>query len=34
MVRDGLVRWRYGRVTVLDVAGLRAIAEQGVNTLP
>jgi CRP/FNR family transcriptional regulator, cyclic AMP receptor protein len=31
LVDDGLVRWRYGRVTVLDFAGLRAIAEQGIN---
>jgi CRP/FNR family transcriptional regulator, cyclic AMP receptor protein len=31
LVQDGLVRWRYGRVTVLDFAALRAIAEQGIN---
>lgn len=32
MVNDGLVRWRYGRVTVLDLERLRTIAEQGVNS--
>jgi len=31
MCRSGLVRWRYGRVTVLDLEGLRAIAEGSVN---
>lgn len=31
MVSDGLVQWRYGRVTVLDFARLRVIAEQGIN---
>jgi len=31
MVKDGLVRWRYGRVTVLDFERLRTIAEQGIN---
>jgi CRP/FNR family cyclic AMP-dependent transcriptional regulator len=31
LVSEGLVRWRYGRVTVLDLQALRAIAEQGVN---
>jgi CRP/FNR family transcriptional regulator, cyclic AMP receptor protein len=31
LVNEGLVRWRYGRVTVLDLQALRAIAEQGVN---
>jgi CRP/FNR family transcriptional regulator, cyclic AMP receptor protein len=27
----GLVEWRYGRITVLDLAGLRAIAASGVR---
>ena len=31
LVDEGLLRWRYGRVTVLDLAALRAIAEQGVT---
>ena len=31
LVDNGLVQWRYGRVTVLDLEGLRAISEQGVN---
>ncbi len=31
MTEAGLVEWRYGRVTVLDRPGLRAIAEQGIN---
>jgi CRP/FNR family transcriptional regulator, cyclic AMP receptor protein len=26
LVRDGLVRWRYGRVTLLDLPRLRALA--------
>jgi CRP-like cAMP-binding protein len=34
LVNDGLVQWRYGRVTVLDFARLRAIAEQGINARP
>jgi CRP-like cAMP-binding protein len=31
MCRSGLVKWRYGRVTVLDLDGLRAIAQGSVN---
>jgi CRP-like cAMP-binding protein len=31
MCRSGLVRWRYGRVTVLDLEGLRTIAQGSVN---
>jgi CRP-like cAMP-binding protein len=31
MCRSGLVRWRYGRVTVLDLDGLRTIAQSSVN---
>lgn len=31
MVDDGILRWRYGRVTVLDVERLHTIAEQGIN---
>lgn len=31
LVNDGLVQWRYGRVTVLDFARLSAMAEQGIN---
>jgi CRP/FNR family transcriptional regulator, cyclic AMP receptor protein len=31
MVNDGVVRWRYGRVTVLDFERLRTMAELGIN---
>lgn len=31
MTRDGLVEWRYGRVTLLDLRRLRALARQGIN---
>lgn len=31
LVADGILRWRYGRVTVLDFDRLRTIAEQGIN---
>lgn len=31
MTREGLIECRYGRVTVLDRPGLRAIAQSGVN---
>ncbi|MFO1306254.1 MAG: Crp/Fnr family transcriptional regulator [Burkholderiales bacterium] len=31
MCRSGLIRWRYGRVTVLDLEGLKAIARSSVN---
>jgi CRP/FNR family transcriptional regulator, cyclic AMP receptor protein len=31
LVADGVLRWRYGRVTVLDFERLRTIAEQGIN---
>jgi hypothetical protein len=27
----GMVSWRYGRVTLLDLEGLRALASGGVN---
>jgi CRP-like cAMP-binding protein len=32
LVADGVLRWRYGRVTVLDFERLREIAEQGINS--
>ena len=32
MTQAGLVEWRYGRVTVLNLAGLRSIAEEGINS--
>ncbi len=31
MVDQGLVRWRYGRVTVLDTARLRAISDHSIH---
>jgi DNA-binding GntR family transcriptional regulator len=31
MVDDGLVQWRYGRVTLLDLPRLRALAAQSVG---
>jgi CRP-like cAMP-binding protein len=31
LVNEGVLRWRYGRVTVLDLPALRAIAEQRTN---
>jgi hypothetical protein len=31
MVLAGVVEWRYGRVTLIDPDGLRAIAKQGVR---
>jgi CRP/FNR family transcriptional regulator, cyclic AMP receptor protein len=31
LAQAGLVRWRYGRVTVLDVQALRALAATGVD---
>jgi CRP-like cAMP-binding protein len=32
LVADGILRWRYGRVTVLDFERLRELAEQGINS--
>jgi CRP/FNR family cyclic AMP-dependent transcriptional regulator len=32
-VRQGLVQWRYGRVTVLDRPGLQALADAGIDRL-
>jgi len=33
LVREGLVQWRYGRVTLLDFARLRALANAGIGQL-
>jgi CRP-like cAMP-binding protein len=32
LAQAGLVQWRYGRVTVLDVHGLRSLASTGIDT--
>lgn len=31
MTRTGIIEWRYGRVTILDLPALRAITAEGVN---
>jgi CRP/FNR family cyclic AMP-dependent transcriptional regulator len=31
MTRARLIEWRYGRVTIIDLDGLRAIASEGIN---
>jgi DNA-binding FadR family transcriptional regulator len=33
LAQAGLVEWRYGRVTVLDVQALRALAAQGIDAM-
>ncbi len=33
LVRAGIVEWRYGRVTVLDIQALRSLAAQGADAL-
>ena len=33
LARAGLIEWRYGRVTVLDVEALRTVAAKGINAM-
>jgi CRP-like cAMP-binding protein len=33
LTKAGLIEWRYGRVTVLDVQGLRSLSAKGVNVM-
>jgi hypothetical protein len=33
LARAGIVEWRYGRVTVLDVQALRSLAAQGADAM-